>query len=64
MVFVLVLLYHLLLVGGLALASGSLSTVEILMLGALIALGAAALIETELLIEPKRRSRGRGRAIG
>jgi hypothetical protein len=63
MVFVLVLLYHLLLIGGLALASGTLSGLEIALLLVLIGLGAAALLETEFLIEPRRKRRAR-RAAG
>lgn len=59
MVFVLVLLYHVLLIGGLALASGNLSFLEIALVLGLIGLGTAALLETEFLIEPRRRRRAR-----
>jgi len=64
MVFVLVLAYHLLLLGALGLASGVLSVAEIAIMLVLIGLGAAALIQTELLIEPRRRrDNTRGRTI-
>lgn len=56
MMLVLVLAYHLLLFGGLAIASGHLSGAEIVLAIALIALGSAALIETALMLEPRRRT--------
>lgn len=55
MVLTLSLLYHVLLIGALALASGIVSGVEVVVVLVLIALGSAALIGTEALIEPRRR---------
>ena len=56
MMLVLLLAYHLLLLGGLAIASGNHSGAEIALALALIGLGGAALVGTDLLIEPRRRT--------
>lgn len=60
MPFLLVFIYHLLLLGALAIASGTLSGIEIAVAVVLIALGGAALIEASVMVEPKRRRRPAG----
>ncbi len=54
MALLLVFVYHVILLGTLAVASGSLSIVELFGALALLGLGAAALIDTELVLEPRR----------
>ena len=51
----LVLAYHLLLLVALTVISGAFSGIEIALVVALLGLGAAALIEADLMIEPRGR---------
>jgi hypothetical protein len=51
----LVLAYHLLLLVALAVVSGAFSAAEIALVVGLLGLGGAALVEAELMIEPRGR---------